>query len=75
MREVAKKVPMDRILVETDSPYLAPVPMRGKPNEPAYTRYVADMIADVKGIAASEVDSVTTGNFFDLFSTAQRSAA
>lgn len=75
MREVAKKVPLDRILVETDSPYLAPVPMRGKPNEPAYTRYVADMIAEVKDIPTTEVDSITTGNFFDLFSAAQRSAA
>lgn len=71
MREVAKKVPMDRLLVETDSPYLAPVPMRGKTNEPGFTRYVANTITDVKGIPIEEVERQTTENFFSLFKAAQ----
>lgn len=72
MRDVAKKVPMDRVLVETDSPYLAPVPMRGKTNEPAFTSYVADGLADVKGVSKEEISMITTNNFFNLFRSAQR---
>jgi TatD DNase family protein len=75
MRDVAKKVPMDLLLVETDSPYLAPVPKRGKTNEPGYTSYVADVLADVKGVSKDEISMITTNNFFNLFKTAQRRAA
>jgi len=72
MRDVAKKVPMDRVLVETDSPYLAPVPMRGKTNEPAFTSYVADVLGEVKGVSKEEISMITTDNFFNLFQSAQR---
>jgi TatD DNase family protein len=75
MRDVAKKVPLDLVLVETDSPYLAPVPMRGKTNEPAFTRYVADVLAEVKGISKEEIALATTTNFFNLFQAAQRTEA
>jgi TatD DNase family protein len=67
LREVARKVPLDRMLVETDSPYLAPVPYRGKVNRPAWVRYVAEEIARLRGVALEEIAAVTTRNFFDLF--------
>lgn len=67
VQEVAKRVPLDRLLVETDSPYLAPVPHRGKDNQPAYVRYVAEYIAGLRGIPLSELREATTGNFFRLF--------
>lgn len=70
LREVAKTIPMERILVETDSPYLAPMPKRGRPNFPAYTRYVAEKIAEVRGITVGEVAERTTENFYRLFSGA-----
>lgn len=75
MREVAKKVPLDRVLVETDSPYLAPVPMRGKTNEPGYTRYVADVLAEIKKVSIEEIAAITSDNFFRLFHAASRQAA
>lgn len=75
MREVAKKVPLDLLLVETDSPYLAPVPMRGKTNEPAFTSYVANMLAEVKGVSKEEIAMTTTENFFNLFQAARRMQA
>jgi TatD DNase family protein len=59
---------MDRLLVETDSPYLAPAPYRGKRNEPAYVRHVAEEIARLKDIEVEEVAEATTRNFFRLFS-------
>ena len=68
MQEVAKQVPLERMLVETDSPYLTPVPYRGKPNQPGYTRYVAEFIAELKGISFEQVAEQTTANFFNLFS-------
>lgn len=71
LREVAKAVPMERLLVETDAPYLAPVPHRGKRNEPAYVRHVAEEIARVKGATTEEVTHMTRRNFFALFKTAQ----
>lgn len=67
LREVARKVPMDRVLVETDSPYLAPVPKRGKTNEPSYVRHTAEFLADLRGMPLEEIAGITTKNFFTLF--------
>ncbi len=72
LREAAMDVPMGRLLVETDSPYLAPEPHRGKPCEPAYTAITAAKLAEMKGIGVEEVASATTDNFFRLFSKAMR---
>ena len=71
LKEVAKNIPLDRMLVETDSPYLAPVPFRGKTNQPAYVKHVAEHIADLRGISLGEVAEATTRNFFRLFKQAQ----
>ena len=65
-------VPMDRILVETDCPYLAPMPHRGKRNEPAFVVHTAQMVAELKGMSAADVAAQTTANFFKLFSMAKR---
>jgi TatD DNase family protein len=65
--DVAKKVPIERILIETDAPYLTPVPFRGKPNGPQYVKYVADHIAELKNLSFDEVAKTTSGNFFELF--------
>jgi TatD DNase family protein len=67
LRDVAQRVPLERMLVETDSPYLAPVPHRGKPNQPAFVRHVAEEIARLRGITLEEVARHTTANFFRLF--------
>jgi len=67
LREVAKQIPSDRILIETDSPYLTPVPYRGKPNSPAYTYYVAEKLAEIRNSSVSEIARVTTQNFNQLF--------
>lgn len=67
LREVVRKVPLDRLLVETDSPYLAPVPFRGKKNEPKYTREVAECLAGLKGIRFEELAEITSANFDRLF--------
>ena len=67
LREVARKVPMDRILVETDAPYLAPVPHRGRRNEPAFVRLVAETIAQVKGLSLEEIARTTSMNTRTLF--------
>jgi TatD DNase family protein len=67
IKEVARQLPLDRILIETDSPYLAPVPHRGKLNQPAYVKYVAEEIAKLRGISADEVGVATTQNFLKLF--------
>lgn len=72
VKEVARKCPLDRILVETDSPYLAPVPYRGKPNEPAYVRYVAEEIASLRSQSVEMIHQATTDNFFSLFTHAKR---
>lgn len=72
IKEVAQKAPLDRILVETDSPYLAPVPYRGKPNEPSYVFHVAEEIARLRGLTVEAVAEATTNNFFTLFKTANR---
>ena len=71
IQEVARTAPLDRILVETDAPYLAPVPKRGKPNEPSYVPYTANFIAELRGMTASEIAETTTGNFFRLFDKAR----
>ncbi len=67
MRDVVKNVPLERILLETDSPFLAPVPWRGKRNEPSYIRIIAEQIAAVKQVPVEEVAEITTRNFNDLF--------
>src|SRR5690606_14761809 len=67
LREVVRRVPLDRLLVETDSPYLAPVPYRGKKNEPKYVREVAQCVADLKGLPLEELARITTANFDGLF--------
>ena len=67
LREVAKKIPTERILIETDSPYLTPVPYRGKPNSPAYTYYVAEKLAEIRNTTIGEIAKVTTQNFNQLF--------
>ena len=72
LQEAVNYIPLDRILVETDSPYLAPVPKRGKTNEPSYTKYVVEFLAKLKGISAEELASKTTENFFQLFAKASR---
>lgn len=67
LREVAKQVPADRLLVETDAPYLAPVPHRGKSNQPAWVRDVAQLLAEIRGVSLEELAAQTTGNFNRLF--------
>ncbi|OZI49708.1 TatD family hydrolase [Bordetella genomosp. 4] len=72
VHEVATKVPLDRLLIETDSPYLAPVPYRGKRNDPSKVIHVAEKIADLKGIPVAEVARASTENFFKLFNKIDR---
>ena len=72
LRAVFKDVPLDRLLVETDSPYLAPIPHRGKRNEPAFVAITARAMAELRGIAFEELAGATTDNFFRLFAKAER---
>ncbi|TCI02508.1 YchF/TatD family DNA exonuclease [Corallincola luteus] len=72
LREVVKQVPLERLLVETDSPYLAPVPHRGRQNQPAYVRDVAEFVADLKGVSFQQLACATTDNFYRLFSQINR---
>ncbi len=72
IREAIKYVPMDRLMVETDCPYLAPVPYRGKRNEPAYVTHTAMTLSEIKEVSIDEVSDATTQNFFDLFSKIER---
>ena len=67
LQETFKSIPLDRILIETDSPYLAPVPFRGKKNEPSYVKYTADKLANIREISNSELIKITTLNFNSLF--------
>ncbi len=67
LQDVAAKVPLDRLLIETDCPYLTPVPYRGKPNQPGYVRYVAEFIADLRQTSLTNIAEVTTQNCKDLF--------
>lgn len=72
LREVARFVPLDRCLIETDSPYLAPVPFRGKTNSPAYVKHVAEQLAQIKGLPVERIAAETTRNFEMLFGIAPR---
>lgn len=74
LRETVSNVPLERILVETDAPYLAPVPKRGKRNEPAFTAYTAARVAELKGVSDEVLAEITTENFFRLFSKAPSGA-
>jgi TatD DNase family protein len=73
LHDVARRVPLDRLLIETDSPYLAPVPFRGKTNEPAYVAHVAAKVAELRGVSVDEIGHATTDNFFTLFNSARPS--
>jgi len=74
LREIVRELPLDRILLETDAPYLAPVPKRGKRNEPAFVVHTAAAVAAVKGVTVDELAEITTGNFFRLFTKARQPA-
>jgi TatD DNase family protein len=67
LRDVARQLPLEKILIETDSPYLTPMPHRGKRNEPAYVRLVAETLAIVKSVSLEEIGQITSGNVRDLF--------
>ena len=71
LREIARRMPDDRILIETDAPYLAPVPHRGKTNEPAYVKHVAECLAELRGQSLAQVAQYTSENFFRLFRQAR----
>ena len=72
IRDIARMVPLDRLLVETDAPYLAPTPHRGKPNEPAYTALTLERLAELHGVSKNEMAAATSDNFFRLFDKAER---
>ena len=67
IRDIFATVPLDRLLVETDSPFLAPIPMRGRRNEPAFVRYTAERLAQIKEIPLDELAQITSDNFYRLF--------
>ncbi|WP_341504068.1 YchF/TatD family DNA exonuclease [Gallaecimonas sp. GXIMD4217] len=71
LRDVVRALPLERLLVETDSPYLAPVPHRGKSNEPQYVADVADFVASLKGVSPAQLGEITTENFFNCFPRAR----
>jgi len=75
LRAIVRDLPLDRLLVETDAPYLAPVPYRGKRNEPAFVAATASFVAELKGIEAEALAAATTANFFRLFAKASRPAS
>ena len=74
LRTIVRDIPIDRLLVETDAPYLAPVPKRGKTNEPAFVAHTAAKVAELKGVTVAELEAATTENFFRLFTKAERAA-
>ena len=67
LRDVLKTVPLERLVLETDSPYLSPVPYRGKRNESSYLAHIANQLSDVYGLSITEIDSITTSNALNLF--------
>ena len=67
LQETFKTIPLDKLLIETDSPFLAPVPNRGKKNEPSFIKYTAEKLAEIKDVSFSEISSRTTNNFNNLF--------
>lgn len=71
LQDVARRVPLNRMLIETDSPYLAPVPFRGKQNQPAWVRHVAESIADLRGVSVNQIADASSTNFFKLFARAK----
>ena len=75
LRDIIRDLPLERLLVETDAPYLAPVPMRGKTNEPAFVVHTAALVAQLKGVTQEELARITSENFFKLFTKAQPPAA
>ncbi len=75
LRSIVRDIPMDRLLVETDAPYLAPIPKRGKRNEPAFVAHTAAKVAEIKGLSMAELSVATTDNFFRLFGKTDRAAA
>jgi TatD DNase family protein len=75
VQDVARRVPLERLLIETDSPYLAPVPYRGKTNEPSYVSHVGQYIAELRGITPEALASATSANFFSLFKNAATATA
>ena len=74
LRAIARDVPMDRLLVETDAPYLAPLPWRGKRNEPAYVAHTAQVLAETIGVSEEQIADITTENAFRIFSKMTRVA-
>ncbi|QQS12711.1 MAG: TatD family hydrolase [Rhodospirillales bacterium] len=74
LRGIVRDIPMDRLLVETDAPYLAPIPKRGRRNEPAFVAHTAAKVAELKGVSIAELERATTDNFFRLFAKADRGA-
>jgi len=72
LRTIVRDIPLERLLVETDAPYLAPVPKRGKTNEPAFVAHTAAKVAELKGVSIAELEAATTDNFFRLFAKAAR---
>jgi TatD DNase family protein len=72
LRDIARTIPDDRLLIETDSPYLAPVPHRGKQNQPLFVRHVAETLAEIRGTSVEHIAEVSRANFFRLFRTARQ---
>src|SRR5438105_13839480 len=72
IRDVAKEVPLDRLLIETDSPFLAPIPKRGKRNEPAFVKEVARQLGELRGLSTEEIGHETSSNFYRFFSLREK---
>jgi len=75
LREIAREIPAEQLLVETDAPYLAPVPHRGKRNEPAFVAHTANYLAEIRSMASADLAAATTANFFRLFTKARPAGA